>query len=102
MNTTNNNPLTYTIRDVAKMLDISEMAVHQAVKKGKLSAAKVAYGKVEKWIITDEAIREYEAGRGKRETKQYIVVLTEGQAEDLRAAGYTVTPRFNKTKEAEE
>lgn len=102
MNTTNNNPLTYTIRDVAKMLDISEMAVHQAVRAGKITATKVQVGKMEKWAISQAALDAYVAGRGRRESKQYIVVLTEGQFEDLKAAGYDVKPRFVKKEEVGE
>lgn len=88
-----------TIREVAKRLNISEMSVHQSVRSGRIEATKVAYGKIEKWEISEEALEKYLASRGKRETKQYIVVLNEQQYQQLKDQGYEIKPRFAKSNE---
>lgn len=90
----------YSISDTATMLNVSTVRVHGLLADGKLKLAADPIQKGEKFVkaVTVESIQALQASRKDRAegSRQYILTLTAEQAEQLKAQGFEVKPRFQK------
>jgi len=88
-------------RGAARFLDISEMQVSQALRKGALKATKDEGGK---WVIDQAALEEYQtrqpAARGMAAQGRFKATLwtTEDEFKALAEAGYNIKKVGKKEK----
>ena len=83
---------TYTIREAARTLDVSEIFMRALVRSGRLPAQKEGDGPTAKWVIPQSSLDEYKATKGTRRTtegkngKAFTIHVPSAQNEKVREA----------------
>ena len=56
----------YSIKEIAEMLSVTTVTVHNYVKSGKLDARKIGGA----WYVSEETIKAFVSGGGNRDSEQ--------------------------------